>query len=39
MRVVFGGDPQPERRLYSFPSDDGVEQLVHVVKSEMTVVQ
>jgi len=38
LRVYFGGEPESERRLDAVSTDDGVEQLVHVVESEVTVV-
>ena len=35
----FGGEPEPEGGLDALSADDGVEQFVHVVESEVAVVQ
>ena len=37
--MYFGGDPATERLVNVVRRRDGVEQLVHVVEAEMTVLQ
>ena len=39
LRMDFGCQPEPEGRQDAISSDDGVQQLVHVVETEVTVVQ